>query len=95
MIGLTRCAALKGAPYGIRVNGIASGHIDTRTARDLTAQLDLDDPRGVYERVAASVPLGKRYGTANEVANLTVWLLSDEASYVSGSTHLIDAADNA
>jgi 3alpha(or 20beta)-hydroxysteroid dehydrogenase len=82
-------------PYGIRVNGIAPGHIDTRMARDLTAQLDSDNPRGVYERVAASVPLGKLYGTADEVANLTVWLHLDEASYVSGSTHLIDAAVNA
>jgi len=45
--------------------------------------------------VAASVPLGRRYGTADEVANLAVWLLSAEASYVSGSTHLIDAAVNA
>jgi NAD(P)-dependent dehydrogenase (short-subunit alcohol dehydrogenase family) len=95
VVGLTRCAALEGAPYGIRVNGIAPGHIDTRMARDLTAQLDPDDPGGAYERVAASVPLGRRYGTADEVANLVVWLLSDEASYVSGSTHLIDAAVNA
>ena len=95
VVGLTRCAALEGAPYGIRVNGIAPGHIDTRMARDLTAQLDPADPRSVYERVAASVPLGKRYGTADEVANLVVWLLSDEASYMSGSTHLIDAAVNA
>lgn len=93
--GLTRCAALEGAPFGIRVNGVAPGHIHTRMARDLTAQLDPADPRGVYDRVAASVPLGKRYGTADEVANLVVWLLSDEASYVSGSTHLIDAAVNA
>jgi NAD(P)-dependent dehydrogenase (short-subunit alcohol dehydrogenase family) len=95
VVGLTRCAALEGAPYGIRVNGVAPGHIDTRMARDLTAQLDPDDPQGVYERVANSVPLGRRYGTADEVANLVVWLLSDEASYVSGSTHLVDAAVNA
>jgi NAD(P)-dependent dehydrogenase (short-subunit alcohol dehydrogenase family) len=94
VVGLTRCAALEGAPYGIRVNAIAPGHIDTRMARDLTAQLDPDDPQGMYERIAASVPLG-RYGTAEEVANLAVWLLSDEASYLSGSTHLIDGAVNA
>jgi 3alpha(or 20beta)-hydroxysteroid dehydrogenase len=92
--GLTRCAALEGAPFGVRVNGVAPGHIDTRMARDLTAQIDPDDPEGVFERVSAQVPLG-RYGTAEEVANLVVWLLSDEASYVSGATHLIDGALNA
>jgi len=92
--GLTRCAALEGAPYGVRVNGVAPGHIDTRMARDLTAQIDPDDPEGVFQRTAAQVPLG-RYGTAAEVANLVVWLLSDEASYVSGTTHLIDGALNA
>jgi enoyl-[acyl-carrier-protein] reductase (NADH) len=47
------------------------------------------------ERIAASVPLGKRGGTAKEVAHLAVWLLPDEASCVPGSKHLIDAAANA
>lgn len=92
--GLTRCAALEGAPFGIRVNGVAPGHIDTRMARDLTKQINPDDPDGVFERTAKSVPLG-RYGTAEEVSNFVVWLLSDEASYVSGTTHLIDGALNA
>lgn len=92
--GLTRCAALEGAPFGIRVNGVAPGHIDTRMARDLTAQISPDDPEGVYQRTAAQVPLG-RYGTATEVANLVAWLFSDEASYMSGSTYLIDGALNA
>lgn len=93
--GLTRCAALEGAPYGIRVNGVAPGHIDTRMARDLTAQINPDDPEGVYRNVSASVPYGKRYGTAAEVANLVMWLLSDESEYVSGALHLIDGALNA
>jgi 3alpha(or 20beta)-hydroxysteroid dehydrogenase len=92
--GLTRCAALEGAPFGIRVNGLAPGHIDTRMARDLTAQVDPGDPEGAYERMARSVPLG-RYGTAEEVAAFATWLFSDEASYVSGATHLIDGALNA
>lgn len=95
VVGLTRCAALEGAPYGVRVNGVAPGHIDTRMSRDLTVQLDPDDPDGLRERIAASVPLGGRYGTAEEVSNLVVWLLSDEASYLSGATHLIDGAVNA
>jgi 3alpha(or 20beta)-hydroxysteroid dehydrogenase len=95
VVGLTRCAALEGAPYGIRVNGVAPGHIDTRMARDLTAQINPADPEAVYRQIAASVPLGKRYGTAQDVASLVLWLLSDEACYVSGTTQLIDGALNA
>ena len=95
VVGLTRCAALEGAPFGIRVNAIAPGHIDTRMARDLTIQVNPDDPEGVYQRIAASVPLGQRYGTANEVAAVVLWLLSDDAAYVSGTTQLIDGALNA
>jgi NAD(P)-dependent dehydrogenase (short-subunit alcohol dehydrogenase family) len=93
--GLTRCAALEGAPFGIRVNAVAPGHIDTRMGRDLTKQIDPEDPEGVYRRVSESIPLGRRYGTAEEVASLAVWLLSDEAAYISGSLHLIDGSLNA
>jgi 3alpha(or 20beta)-hydroxysteroid dehydrogenase len=95
VVGLTRCAALEGAPFGIRVNAVAPGHIDTRMGRDLTAQINPADPESVYRQTAARVPLGKRYGTAQEVAGCVLWLLSDEASYVSGSTQLIDGALNA
>jgi 3alpha(or 20beta)-hydroxysteroid dehydrogenase len=95
VLGLTKSAALEAAPYGIRVNCVAPGHIDTRMARDLTAQINPSDPEGVFRVVSESVPLYKRYGTATEVANLVVWLLSDEAEYVSGSLHLIDGALNA
>jgi 3alpha(or 20beta)-hydroxysteroid dehydrogenase len=95
VLGLTKSAALEGAPYGIRVNCVAPGHIDTRMARDLTAQINPDDPEGVFQNVSSSVPYGKRYGTAAEVANLVVWLLSDQSEYVSGGLHLIDGALNA
>ncbi len=95
VLGLTKSASLEAAPFGIRVNCVAPGHIDTRMARDLTAQIDPSDPEGVYRAVSDSVPLGKRYGTATEVSNLVVWLLSDEAEYVSGSLYLIDGALNA
>src|SRR6202046_4010756 len=95
VLGLTKSAALEGAPYGIRVNCVAPGHIDTRMARDLTAQINPDDPEGVFQNVSNSVPYGKRYGTATEVASVVLWLLSDEAEYVSGALHLIDGALNA
>jgi len=95
VVGLTKCAALEGAPFGIRVNAVAPGHIDTRMARDLTAQINPADPESVYQQTAARVPLGHRYGTPQEVASMVAWLLSDEASYVSGNTQLIDGALNA
>jgi NAD(P)-dependent dehydrogenase (short-subunit alcohol dehydrogenase family) len=95
VLGLTKSAALEGAPYGIRVNCVAPGHIDTRMARDLTAQINPDDPDGVFANVSKSVPYGKRYGTAAEVAALVMYLLSDESEYVSGANHLIDGALNA
>ena len=95
VLGLTKSAALEGAPYGIRVNCVAPGHIDTRMGRDLTAQIDPNDPDGVFARVGASVPYSQRYGTASEVASMVMWLLSDESEYVSGSLHLIDGALNA
>ena len=89
VIGLTKCAALEGAQFGVRVNSVAPGDIDTRMARDLTKQVNPADPDAVSRDVAGRVPLG-RYGRADEVANLVVWLLSDEASYVTGSTYMID-----
>ena len=95
VLGLTKSAALEGAPYGIRVNCVAPGHFDTRMGRDLTKQINPDDPEGVFREVSASVPLHGRYGTATEVANLVTFLLSDEAEYISGSLHLIDGALNA
>jgi 3alpha(or 20beta)-hydroxysteroid dehydrogenase len=95
VLGLTKSAALEGAPFGIRVNCVAPGHIDTRMARDLTAQIDPSDPDGVFASVSSSVPLYQRYGTAAEVASVVLWLLSAESEYVSGALHLIDGALNA
>jgi NAD(P)-dependent dehydrogenase (short-subunit alcohol dehydrogenase family) len=94
VIGLSRSAALEGAPFGVRVNAIAPGFIDTRMLWDLSAQIDAEDPAGVYARMTSDVPMG-RLGTAEDVATLVTWLLSDESSYISGTTQLIDGALNA
>ncbi len=94
VLGLTKSAALEGAPYGIRVNCVAPGHIDTRMARDLTAQIDPADPDGLFRNASSTVPYGQRYGTAGEVAAMVLWLLSSESEYVSGGLHLIDGALN-
>lgn len=72
-IGLSREAG----PRGIRVNAVRPGLIDTEM------QADSGDPARAT-RLAATVPLG-RPGTAEEVARAILWLLSEEASYVTGA----------
>jgi NAD(P)-dependent dehydrogenase (short-subunit alcohol dehydrogenase family) len=62
--------------------------------RDLSSQINAADPDGVYNRMASQVPLS-RLGTAEEVATLVTWLLSDDAAYISGTTQVIDGALNA
>lgn len=73
--GLTRCAAVELAPWGIRVNALLPGRI--RTAFNTGA-----DPADM-EASALIVPMG-RLGSADEVAAVAVMLMSDEASYVTG-----------
>lgn len=74
---LTIGAARELAPRGIRVNAVVPGLIDT----PLHGKAGLHDR---VERLAPGVPMG-RAGTADEVAAVILWLLSDEAAYVTGA----------
>ena len=79
--GLSRHIALEGARLGVRSNVVAPGLIDTPLGRAAT--------RGRPARGRTRVPLG-RQGTAFEVAAATTFLLSDEASYITGTTLTVD-----
>jgi len=81
LIGLNRHVALEGARRGIRANVLAPGLIDTPLGRDASA--------GRPSRTRTPVPLG-REGTAWEVAAAAVFLLSDEASYITGQVLAVD-----
>jgi glucose 1-dehydrogenase len=80
---LMRNASLELAPYGIRVNNIAPGAIATPINAATLA-----DPAKV-KRIEELVPL-QRMGSAEEVAQVALFLASDRASYVTGSTYYVD-----
>ncbi len=81
LIGLCRHVALEGARRGIRANVLAPGLIDTPLGRDAGA--------GRPSRARTPVPLG-RQGTAWEVAAAAVFLLSNEAGYITGQVLAVD-----
>lgn len=87
VVGLTRSAADGYGPQGVRVNSVHPGAIEGRMIRSL------EDSSGhgnaMRDGVITSNPL-KRYGQAEEVANLVAFLLSDAASYCNGSRYLVD-----
>lgn len=84
VLGLTKHAAREFARHGVRVNAIAPGMIDTPGLR---GSIDEAGFRALSERTAPG-----RLGTAREIGDVAAWLLSSEASYVSGETIVVDHA---
>lgn len=80
--GMTRSVAQELAPNGIRVNSIHPGIIDT-------PMLQTFDNAGVREQVQASIPMGFE-ASAYDVANLALFLASDDSSYCTGSEFIVD-----
>ncbi len=89
VFGMVKTAALEMAETGIRVNAIGPGPIDNRMMHSLESQFNPEDTAAAHEFVLESVPM-KRYGTNEEVANLALFLGSDESSYCTGGIHMLD-----
>lgn len=86
VIGMTKSVALEYAAAGVRVNAICPGYIETPLLSTLSAE--------ARDRVVARHPIG-RLGTADEVASMATFLLSDAAAFVTGSVHLVDGGYSA
>ncbi|MEW1656717.1 glucose 1-dehydrogenase [Streptomyces sp. NPDC093707] len=86
---LTESAAVTYGPEGIRVNAIAPGGTLTEMIRDWEA-----DSPGILEHVTARTPLG-RLADPDEIAQAAAWLLSDRASYVTGTVLPVDGGAHA
>ena len=83
VVALTKQMAIEWAPRGFRVNAVAPGVIDTPMLRMM------DDPSSGEAYLRDRVPLG-RLGRASEVAEAIAFLASDRASYVTGTTLIVD-----
>ena len=94
VIGITRTAALEFARDGVRVNAICPAPIETRMMRSIERGGDPDDPESRRAAIAAGLPL-RRYGEPEEVAALAAFLLSDEASFMTGAAYPIDGGAKA
>jgi NAD(P)-dependent dehydrogenase (short-subunit alcohol dehydrogenase family) len=87
LIGLTRSLALDYGLYGIRVNVVAPGFVRTRLVQE---SIDRADDKEAAERaMIGGVALG-RIGDPHEIATVVRFLASDEASYVTGASLLVD-----
>jgi NAD(P)-dependent dehydrogenase (short-subunit alcohol dehydrogenase family) len=85
-VSLAQTMALELAPYGIRVNSIAAGDINTEASANITEE---KSRAGASKRYIRETPMGRR-GSPRDIGNAVAYLVSDEASFVTGATLLVD-----
>jgi NAD(P)-dependent dehydrogenase (short-subunit alcohol dehydrogenase family) len=94
VIGMMRTAALECAPLKIRVNTVNPAPIETRMMRSLEDGFAPGQAVQAKQQILASIPMA-RYGTAEEVADLMLFLASDESRYCTGGVYMVDGGISA
>jgi len=92
LAGLVKTLAYQLGPYNILVNGIMQGYVDTERVREVAAaraQREGRDVEEVLKEIGREIPLG-RLARPEEIGELVAFLVSDKASYITGSLILID-----
>jgi NAD(P)-dependent dehydrogenase (short-subunit alcohol dehydrogenase family) len=94
VIGLTKSASGEVARSGVRINAVCPGPIDTNMMQTVERQIDPSDPASVGTRYRTGLPIG-RYGTAEEVAGVVLFLCSDLAGNITGAQYVVDGGRTA
>ena len=83
--GFTKALAQEGASKGITVNAIAPGYVNTEMVQAV--------PENVLEKIVATIPVG-RLGEAHDIARSVLFLIADDASFITGSTLSINGGQH-
>lgn len=89
LLGFTKGLAAEVVTSGIRVNAILPGYIMTPMVEGIAKDSDSSNPNSVVEGIAKGIPM-KRLGTIQELGELAAFLASNEASYLTGQSYVID-----
>jgi NAD(P)-dependent dehydrogenase (short-subunit alcohol dehydrogenase family) len=94
VIGVMRSVALEAAPRKIRVNTVNPSPVDNRMMRSLEDGFSNGHGEEAKKELEKSIPFG-RYAQPSEIADMVVFLASDESKFVSGTVNLVDGASQA
>jgi NAD(P)-dependent dehydrogenase (short-subunit alcohol dehydrogenase family) len=94
VVGMMRNLALEVAPRKIRVNTINPSPVDNRMMRSLEEGYGPGDAEGMKKAFENSIPIGG-YADSIEIAQLVLFLASDESKFITGTTQVIDGGMNA
>lgn len=89
IVGLTRAAAIEAAAANVRVNSVHPSPVNTRMMRSLEEGFRPGDAGAAQKQLEATIPLA-RYGESSDVANLVLFLASDDAAFITGGQYPVD-----
>lgn len=89
VIGLMRACAKEGGPQNIRVNTLNPSPVEGRMMRSLESGVMPEDPAAQYEAIKASIPMA-RYAVPEDVANMMLFLASEESRFLNGGVYMVD-----
>ncbi len=94
VVGIMRTTAIEAAPLKIRVNSVHPAPVNNRMMRSIEESASAGHGEEVKKQFEATIPL-KRYAEPNEIAQLVLFLASDNSQYITGTTQVIDGGMSA